>query len=174
MSGHCDVAVGCPDADLVFFLEAAQDHQPFNSFAALLPRMLRIIQLHPRRVIYLPLQAAGRTKTFGGTPGEVQPYGFGILDATGSIYTVVNPTQAIKSVDLPLLSRVQPPLENGRVMFLDAGFIPIFRGDTVTLGPGQVASVGFGRYAATEFDLGIQDDVHIPREIEPIESSFTT
>jgi hypothetical protein len=30
--------------------------------------------------IYASLQAAARTKTFGGIPGEVQPYGFGSMD----------------------------------------------------------------------------------------------
>ena len=34
--------------------------------------------------IYASLQVAGRTKTFGGIPGEVQPYGFGSMDANGA------------------------------------------------------------------------------------------
>jgi len=33
--------------------------------------------------------------------------------------------------------------------------------------------VGFGRYAAPEFDLGIQEDVRIPRTITPISTSFS-
>lgn len=122
--------------------------------------------------IYLPLQAEGRTKTFGGDPDEVQAYGFGSLDATGSIYTVVNPAQEIVTVRLPALSSVQAPLTSGRVIFSDAGFVPKLSDSVVTLGPGQMVSIGFGRYSALEFDLGVQEDVSIPRDIRPIAADF--
>jgi hypothetical protein len=36
-----------------------------------------------------------------------------------------------------------------------------------------MAAVGFGRYAAPEFDLGVQEDVRIPRAITPIEATFS-
>lgn len=122
--------------------------------------------------IFRSLQAQGRTRTFGGDPFDIQAYGFGSVDATGSIYTVVNPAQQIVAVVLPSLSSVQLPLENGRVIFSDAGFVPELVGNVVTLGPGQMASVGFGRYASPEFDLGVQEDVLIPREIRPIATDF--
>ena len=124
--------------------------------------------------IYLPLQAEGRTKTFGGEPGEVQPYGFGSFDATGSIYTVVNPAQQIVTVTVPSLSSVQAPLTGGRVIFCDAGFVPKLSDSPVaiTLGPGQMASIGFGRYSTPEFDLGVQEDVVVPRDIRAIEARF--
>lgn len=122
--------------------------------------------------IYLPLQAEGRTKTFGGDPGEVQAYGFGSLDATGSIYTVINPAQQVVTVRLPSLSSVQAPLTGGRVIFTDAGFVPKLGDGAVTLGPGQMASIGFGRYSTAEFDLGVQEDVVIPRDIRAIETRF--
>jgi hypothetical protein len=35
-----------------------------------------------------------------------------------------------------------------------------------------MAAVGFGRYASREFELGIQDDVRIPRSILPINAAF--
>jgi len=90
--------------------------------------------------IFAPLQAAGRTKTFGGIPGEIQPYGFGSLDSDGAVYTVVNPAQAVNEIELPLLSRVQAPLAAGRVIFRDAGFQPVLSGNKITLGPGQLAA----------------------------------
>jgi hypothetical protein len=124
--------------------------------------------------LYEPLEAEGRTKTFGGIPGDVEPYGFGSLDANGAIYTVMNPTQAVREIEMPPLSRVQPLLANGRVIFRDAGFTPILRGNRITLGPGQMAAVGFGRYAAQDFDLGVQDDVHIPLSITPLDATFST
>jgi hypothetical protein len=123
--------------------------------------------------IYAGLQAAGRTKTFGGIPGEVQPYGFGSLDSDGAIYTVMNPAQAVQEIEMPLLSQVQKPLQGGRVIFRDSGFLPILSGNRIKLGPGQMAAVGFGRYAAREFDLGVQEDVRIPRTITPIDASFS-
>jgi hypothetical protein len=123
--------------------------------------------------IYASLQAEGRTKTFGGIPGDAQTYGFGSLDSDGAIYTVVNPAQSVQEIEMPLLSRVQNPVERGRVIFRDAGFVPVFRGNKVTLGPGQMAAVGFGRYARPEYDLGVQEDVVIPRSIRPLPASFS-
>jgi hypothetical protein len=122
--------------------------------------------------IYASLQAAGRTKTFGGIPGEVQPYGFGSMDANGAVYTIVNPAQAVKEIELPALSRVQEPLHDGRLIFRDVGFVPVLRGNKVTLGPGQMALVGLLRYARQEYQLGVQEDVVIPRSITPVSASF--
>jgi hypothetical protein len=123
--------------------------------------------------IFAPLQALGRTKTFGGIPGDVQPYGFGSLDSGGAIYTVMNPAQSIQEIEMPLLSHAQNPLPPGRVIFRDAGFVPVLKGNKITLGPGQMATVSFGRYAAPEFDLGVQEDVRIPLTITPIDASFS-
>ena len=123
--------------------------------------------------IYASFEAEGRTKTFGGIPGEVQPYGFGSLDADGAVYTVVNPAQVLAEIALPTLSRVQATFGNGRVIFRDAGFVPLLKGNKITLGPAQMAAIGFGRYAAAEFDLGVQQDVRIPRTIAPIDAVFS-
>jgi hypothetical protein len=122
--------------------------------------------------IYQKLKAAGQTKTFGGIPGDVQPYGFGSIDGKGAIYTVVNPAQAVEEIELPLLTRIQEPLRDGRVIFRDAGFVPVLRGNKIGLGPGQLATVGFGRYARPAYALGIQEDVVIPRTIEPVAAEF--
>jgi len=122
--------------------------------------------------MYAPLQAMGRTKTFGGVPGEVQPYGFGSFDAGGAIYTVVNPAQSVEQIEMPLLSRVQEQNGQGRVLFRDAGFIPRLSGNKIELGPGQMAAVGFGRYADPKYDLGIQNDVRIPVSIAPFSAKF--
>jgi len=74
--------------------------------------------------LYLPLAALGRTKTFGGIPGEIEPYGFASLDSGGSMYTVVNPAQAVNRIELPQLSRSQATAGDGRILFRDAGFEP--------------------------------------------------
>lgn len=122
--------------------------------------------------MYEPLQAEGRTKTFGGIPGDVEPYGFASLTGGGTIYTVVNPAQAVREIELPVLSRVEGAQGEGEIIFRDAGFIPVLRGNRVTLGPGQLAAVGFGRYASREYNLGIQEDVQIPRSITRIDAKF--
>jgi hypothetical protein len=124
--------------------------------------------------IYEPLQAMGRTKTFGGIPGDVEPYGFGSLTEGGAVYTVVNPAQVVREIELPALSRVQDTQGEGKIIFRDAGFVPVLGGNRVTLGPGQLAAVGFGRYASKEYDLGIQEDVEIPRSIARLEAKFVS
>ena len=124
--------------------------------------------------LYAPLQAEGRTKTFGGIPGDVQPYGFGSLDTSGAIYTVINPSQSVQEIEMTLLSREQNPLRDGRLIFRDAGFVPELNGNKIKLGPSQLAAVGFGRYASPEFDLGLQEDVRIPRMIAPVDATFVS
>lgn len=123
--------------------------------------------------LYLPLLAKGRTKTFGGIPGDVQPYGFGSLDADGAVYVAMNPAQSVERIRVPRLSSEQPAVLGGRIMFRDAGYEPIATGDTITLGPGQMALIGFGKYADKKYDLGVQEDVRIPRVIAPVTSKFS-
>jgi hypothetical protein len=122
--------------------------------------------------LYEKLQAEGRTKTFGSIPGSAEPYGFGSFDANGAVYTVMNPAQAVRELELPKLSRAQQPLGPGRIIFRDEGFVPVLRGDRITLGPGQMAAVGFGRYGSNAFDFGLQEDVIIPREIAPADAKW--
>ncbi len=122
--------------------------------------------------LFQSLQSSGRTKTFGGIPGEIQPYGFGSFDPTGAVYTIVNPGQSVQELKLPRLSQMQQPLGQGRFIFRDAGFVPVLRGNRITLGPGQMAAVGFGRYSGRDFEFGLQEDVIIPRTISPVEASF--
>jgi hypothetical protein len=122
--------------------------------------------------IYAPLQAMGRTKTFGGMPGEVKPYGFGSFDTQGAVYTIVNPGQTVEELEMPLLSRAQARITSGRILFRDAGLQPVLTGDKIKLGPGQMAAVGFGRYADAKYDLGIQEDVQIPLSIRPVAAQF--
>jgi len=121
--------------------------------------------------MYMGFEANGRTKTFGGIPGDVQPYGFGSIDAEGAVYAVMNPAQDVAEVELPKLTKQQGELRAGHVIFRDAGFVPELTGPRLRLGPGQLALVGFGKYAKA--DLGVQEDVVIPRSIAPVEASFS-
>ena len=118
--------------------------------------------------LFLELQGLGRIHTFGGIPGDVQPYGFGGVTTRGAVYVAVNPAQTVATFKLPLLDADQQPLRSGHIQFQDAGFVPKLEGDRLTLGPGQMAMVGFGSYALPTYDLGVQEDVVIPRIIEPV------
>ena len=122
--------------------------------------------------LFFELQGLGRIHTFGGIPGDVEPYGFGGVTTRGSVYVVVNPGQTVANVKLPMLAPDQPSLGAGRVQFRDAGFEPQVNSAQLSLGPGQMAIVGFGAYASPNYDFGIQSDVVIPRSIAPFPISF--
>ena len=122
--------------------------------------------------LFFELQGLGRIHTFGGIPGDVQPYGFGGVTTRGAVYVVMNPAQSIATITLPSLAPDQPPLGTGRLQFRDAGFQPRLAANQITLGPGQMAMVGYGAYASSKYDFGMQDDVVIPRTIEPFPIDF--
>jgi hypothetical protein len=96
--------------------------------------------------VKLSLLSFGRTHSFGAMPGEGEPYGFSSVDAQGALYTVVNPSQSVRTMPLPRVHLRQTPLRRGRVLFRDDGFPPRLADDTITLGPEQLAVVGFGEY----------------------------
>ncbi len=115
--------------------------------------------------LFLPLQATAHVETFGGMPGEAQPYGYSARQSGGGLFTVVNPSQSVAEIGLP-------PLDGAaaRVLFADAGFNPALRNGRLSLGPEQLAVVGFGSYADARHDLGRQHDVVIPTAIRPLAS----
>ena len=124
------------------------------------------------QALFFELQGLGRIHTFGGIPGDIEPYGFGGITTRGAVYVVMNPTQTVATVALPRLAPNQPALGVGKVQFRDAGFTPKLSGNKITLGPGQIAMVGFSAYAAPAYDFGIQEDVIIPRAIDPLTAEF--
>lgn len=124
------------------------------------------------QALYLHFQSEGRIHTFGGIPGKDETFGFGALDTDGSVYVVVNPAQDVAKIQMPLLARTQKALAHGRLLFRDAGFVPRLTGNSIELGPGQMVMVGFGRYAAPEYDFGVQQDVVVPSTIRPVRAEF--
>ena len=121
--------------------------------------------------LFFELERHGRISSFGGSPSSGQPYGFAGATSRGAAYVVVNPGQAVATLSLPEFANGQPR-GAGRVLFRDAGFSPHLAGNAITLGPGQMAAVGFGAYAAPEFNFGVQHDVVIPSSIEPVDADF--
>jgi len=124
--------------------------------------------------LFFEMQGLGRIHTFGGIPGDIEPYGFGGVTTRGAVYVVMNPSQTIATLALPRLAPNQLSMGAGRVQFRDAGFIPRLSGDKITLGPGQMAMVGYGAYAQPAYDFGIQDDVIIPTSIQAVPVDFHT
>jgi hypothetical protein len=122
--------------------------------------------------IYFRLQSFGRTYPFGALPGRGEPYGFCSVGEKGSLYTAINPSQSVATFRLPLVHRLQPALERGRVQFRDAGFEPKLDGDALRLGPEQMVVVGFGEYDSPVYDLGVQEDVVVPRNIQRLAAQF--
>jgi hypothetical protein len=119
------------------------------------------------QALFLGLQAFGRFATFGGVPGQGQPYGYVADCPAGEVFTVVNPTQATQVVGLPGGGE-------GRILFQDSGHVPILSDGHLRLGPEQMAVVGTGRYNDPAFDLGRQDDVRIPETIQALPLAFKT
>ena len=115
---------------------------------------------------YDELQRAGEPRAFGGIAGGRDPYGFVSSTAKGGLYVVVNPAQALQTAGLPDAAGA------GRILFRDAGFEPELRGNSIRLGPGQIALVGFGRYADPAYDLGVGGDIRVPLRIAPIDATF--
>jgi len=129
--------------------------------------------------LFFQLQSFGRTYPFGGLPGREEPYGFCALASNGAVYTVINPTQSRRAVTLPRVHRLQPPLRSGRILFRDAGFEPVrshqfgaLQTEQISLGPEQLAVIGYGEFAKARYDLGIQEDTRIPNDIRPIPCEF--
>jgi hypothetical protein len=126
------------------------------------------------QALFFELQGEGRTRTFGGIPGDIEPYGFAGVTTRGSIYLVTNPTQTMATLTLPPVAQDRRPQGAGKVQFRDAGFAPQLIGNQITLGPGQMALVGYGAYAAPAYNFGIQDDVVIPKSIASVSADFHT
>lgn len=120
---------------------------------------------HKAQTLYTGLQRYGLCSTFGAIPGTGEPYGFAAEGADGSVFTVVNPSQAVASVGLPLQEA-----SGGRVLYTDGGFKPTVSGRTLRLGPEQLVVVGYGAYAS--FDLGVDETVRVATSIEPVPVTF--
>jgi hypothetical protein len=122
--------------------------------------------------LFFSFQRFGRIATFGGIPGQSEPYGYTAVNQSGALFTVINPSQKTEKVKLPLVSSFQKKPGKGRILFTDDGFTPILDGNQLTLGSEQLCLVGYGEFNSKKFDLGIGSDVVIPDSIEKLKVSF--
>ncbi len=110
--------------------------------------------------------------SFGGDPSTGKPYGYAGATARGSVAVAVNPSQTVATLALPLRACQRAAWGAGRVQFLDAGFQVRVMGNKLTLGPGQMAVVGYGAFSGRSYNLGVQQDVTIPTYIAPVPADF--
>ena len=122
--------------------------------------------------LYDEVQRDGTDMAFGGVAGDRLPYGFAAATPAGALYTVVNPAQRVQLAELHAIPGAGKPPGTGRILFRDAGYEATLSGDAIRLGPGQLAVVGFGAYAAPGNDLGVNADIQIPRSIARIPARF--
>ena len=86
------------------------------------------------QTLFFELQGLGRIHTFGGIPGDIEPYGFGGVTTRGAVYVAVNPGQNVATITLPQLAPNQAALGAGKVQFRDAGFVPDLNGNQISAG----------------------------------------
>ncbi|HEY4322569.1 MAG TPA: hypothetical protein VGN20_01250 [Mucilaginibacter sp.] len=118
--------------------------------------------------IYHPLQTLDSTTTFGSIPGKGKPYGFKSAGPKGTVCAVVNPSQSISTIDLPVSG-----FNESKILYADGGFKPGIKGNKLTLGAEQLVVVGFDAYAHDQYDMGVDHTINIPLTIDKIASSFT-
>ncbi|MEP4095813.1 hypothetical protein [Reichenbachiella sp.] len=117
--------------------------------------------------VFLPFQKIQAISTFGAIPGTAEPYGYLAQSKDGAVITLVNPKQSFAKINLPVSG-------DARLLFTDSGFAPQLDGNQISLGPEQMAVIGINAYADAKFDLGLQNDVVIPVEIDQIETNFVS
>lgn len=117
--------------------------------------------------LFYPFQEVGKISTFGGVPGEASPYGYLAKSTKGSIFTIVNPSQAIQEIELPTGYESSVSL-----LYSDSGFTPSIKKNKVILGPEQLALIGTGEFDSKKYKFGIGEDIKIPVEITPADFSF--
>ena len=113
------------------------------------------------------LQQYGLWSTFGGIPGNAKPYGFKAEGINGTVVTLVNPSQSIATIELPVNKYTKAV-----VLFADGGFKPIISDKIATLGPEQLVVAGFDEYAGEKYNLGTDNSVRIPLTIDKIQADF--
>src|SRR6202000_2638176 len=118
--------------------------------------------------LYHPLQKQDTTVTFGSIPGKGKPYGFKSSSPKGTVYTVVNPSQEIATIELPAGT-----FNKSKILYADGGYKPTIKGNKLTIGAEQLVVVGFDEYTYAKYEMGTDETIHIPFTIDKIETAFT-
>jgi hypothetical protein len=119
------------------------------------------------QAFYHEFQKQDNTTPFGEVPGKGKPYGFKATTKNGSVCTVVNPSQAISTVVMPINT------SKAKILYADGGFQPQIKDGKLSIGAEQLVVVGFDEYAGEKYDFGRDQSIQIPASIERIEAAFT-
>jgi hypothetical protein len=124
--------------------------------------------------VYHRLQQLDSTSPLGEIPGKGKPYGFKSLTPKGAVLTVVNPSQEMATIDLPVSASW-----TGKIMYADGGYLPEIQGNRLKLGAEQLVVAGFGELADLPqsqfqelYHFGIDDTIQIPMAIDALDASF--
>jgi hypothetical protein len=118
------------------------------------------------QALYHELQIQDKFTSFGEIPGSGKPYGFRAAGLQGVVCTVVNPSQEMVTLDLPVIAKTS------MILYADGGYRPVLRASQLTLGPEQLVVVGFDQYAVDKYNLGRDDTISIPVSIAKINATF--
>ncbi len=128
--------------------------------------------------MYLELQATEGISAFGAVPGSGKPYGFKGVGRKGTVYTVVNPSQEIVTVELGAGEGVGAGGAGGhgrlRVLYADGGFKPVVKNGVLRLGSEQLVVVGTGEYTNGRYEMGSDESIQIPGMQQRIDVDFVS
>ncbi len=117
---------------------------------------------------YHLLQRQDNTITFGEIPGKGKPYGFRSSTTKGAVCTVVNPSQQIATIKLPV------DIATSKILYADGGYKPEMNGSNLTLGAEQLVVAGFGEFANDQYQFGVDETINIPVSINKIDAAFSS
>lgn len=120
------------------------------------------------QTLFYYFQSKDAISSFGGIPGLTQAYGFKAEDKNGIVCTVVNPSQQMIILELPVKN-----FHTSKLLYADGGSDPVINKNTVALGPEQLIVIGFDAYASDKYYLGRDETIKIPASISKFETQFS-
>jgi len=119
------------------------------------------------------LQRLERCRSLGPIPGSGLSYGFKGTGVSGSVYTMVNPSQEYALVEFPWTEEGPGGPGVVRVLYSDGGYKPSMEGKGIVVGPEQLVVVATGVYADARYDLGRDETIRIPLMQERVGLKFS-
>ncbi len=119
--------------------------------------------------IFFNFQKEEALKLVGGIPGKGETYGYLANGKDGGILIMVNPSQTNRT---ETIKDYAPGISEGSIIFTDKGKKPKIDNAKVEIGAEQLIVLGYGKYAAEDYNLGIEPDVHIPEALDDLGLPF--
>jgi hypothetical protein len=125
------------------------------------------------QALYHGLQRLDRFRSLGPIPGSGLPYGFKGAGPTGSVYTMVNPSQEHAVMEFPWTEEGAGGPTAVRMLYADGGYTPVIADKGIRVGPEQLVVVGTGAYADVRYELGRDETIRIPETSERVPIVFS-